>query len=54
MLNPRPAAPPKSDSRIGLANARERLRLLFGPLASVELDLGEPDRAAARVRIPWA
>lgn len=52
--NPRPAALGPSGGRIGLGNARERLRLLFGPLASIELDLNEPERATARVRIPWA
>jgi two-component system sensor histidine kinase AlgZ len=53
--NPRP---PRDDgrssgSRVGLANASERLRLLFGERAKLELDLSLPDRAAARIQIPW-
>ncbi|HEY8208233.1 MAG TPA: histidine kinase [Myxococcaceae bacterium] len=39
-------------SGIGLANARERLRLLFGERATLSLDPMEGDRATARVRIP--
>ncbi len=54
--NPRPARDDghSSGSRLGLANASERLRLLFGERASLELDLSRPDFAAARIQIPWA
>ncbi|OJT20365.1 hypothetical protein BO221_30520 [Archangium sp. Cb G35] len=53
--NPRPARDDgrHDGSRVGLANASERLRLLFGERAKLELDLSLPDRAAARVQIPW-
>ncbi|AKJ06501.1 histidine kinase [Archangium gephyra] len=53
--NPRPARDDgrSSGSRVGLANASERLRLLFGERAKLELDLSLPDRAAARIQIPW-
>ena len=37
---------------IGLSNAAERLRLLFGTRASLELDLSHADVAIARIRIP--
>jgi LytS/YehU family sensor histidine kinase len=37
---------------VGLKNASERLRLLFGATASLELDLSQPGRAAATVRLP--
>ncbi|HWL86070.1 MAG TPA: histidine kinase, partial [Polyangiaceae bacterium] len=39
-------------SGIGLSNARERLRLLLGADANIELDLSKPDCATARLRIP--
>jgi LytS/YehU family sensor histidine kinase len=53
--NPRPVRDDgrSSGSRVGLANASERLRLLFGERAKLELDLSLPDRAAARIQIPW-
>jgi LytS/YehU family sensor histidine kinase len=41
-----------SDSGVGLQNARERLRLLFGEKAAVDLDLSVAGRAVARVVIP--
>jgi two-component system sensor histidine kinase AlgZ len=51
--NPRPAAPVRSQSNgIGLRNAAERLRLLFGGAALLDLDLSRPDRALVRIRIP--
>jgi two-component sensor histidine kinase len=53
--NPRPSAPVRdleAGNGVGLANARERLRLLFGADASLELDLSEPDRATVTARIP--
>lgn len=37
---------------VGLRNACKRLQLLFGPLATLELDLSVPDRARAVARIP--
>jgi len=46
-----PASAPEGGG-IGLANARERLRLLFGERATLSLDPMEGDRATARVRIP--
>lgn len=53
--NPRPTRDDgrSSGSRLGLANASERLRLLFGERARLELDLSRPDFAAARIQIPW-
>jgi hypothetical protein len=37
---------------VGLRNARDRLKLLFGSSANLELDLSEPAAATARLRIP--
>ena len=51
--NPRPlesAAAPKSG--VGLRNASERLRLLFGERASLKVDLSVADHALAEVRLP--
>jgi hypothetical protein len=51
--NPRPATPSQSPSHgVGLRNAAERLRLLFGTAGGLDLDLSDPDRALARIRIP--
>lgn len=53
--HPRPSGPlePLADSNgIGLPNAAERLRLLFGEHARVELDLSEAGRARAHATIP--
>jgi LytS/YehU family sensor histidine kinase len=51
--NPRPASPSQSPSHgVGLRNAAERLRLLFGTGAVLDLDLSRADRALARIRIP--
>jgi two-component sensor histidine kinase len=51
--NPRPAAPaPAAREGVGLRNARDRLRLLFGARASLDLDLSKPAIAIARLRIP--
>lgn len=48
-----PAAAADLDSdNIGLHNSAERLRLLFGPGASLKLDVSQPGRAVARVWIP--
>ena len=37
---------------VGLANARTRLYLLFGPEASLDLTAPTPGRVQARVRLP--
>ena len=51
--NPRPpAALRPAHEGVGLRNARDRLRLLFGARASLELDLSKPAVATARLRIP--
>jgi hypothetical protein len=51
--NPRPTTPrPATTEGIGLRNAAERLRLLFGDRASLDIDLSDPAMAATRVRIP--
>lgn len=42
----------RSPGGIGIANARKRLHLLFGPEATLELDLSHPARALARVSLP--
>jgi two-component system sensor histidine kinase AlgZ len=53
--NPRPASPSQAPSPgLGLRNSAERLRLLFGSAAALDLDLSHPDRALARIRIPQA
>jgi hypothetical protein len=36
---------------LGLQSASERLRRLFGPQATLELDLSQQQRALARIRI---
>jgi hypothetical protein len=51
--NPRLAAPARlAHEGVGLRNAHDRLRLLFGERASLELDLSKPATATARLRIP--
>lgn len=51
--NPCPANPaPAAHQGIGLHNAEERLRLLFGPQATLHLDLSRPGWANARIFIP--
>ena len=51
--NPRPLAPSRpSHEGVGLRNAHDRLRLLYGARASLELDLSKPAIATARLRIP--
>jgi two-component system sensor histidine kinase AlgZ len=51
--NPRPPARVRtSQEGVGLQNARDRLRLLFGARASLELDLSQPSVATARLHIP--
>jgi hypothetical protein len=51
--NPRPPAPKRTAHEgVGLRNAHDRLRLLFGERASLELDLSMPGVATARLRVP--
>ena len=51
--NPRPVLPlQQSREGIGLHNAAERLRLLFGEHASIDVDLSQPALATIRIRIP--
>jgi len=51
--NPRPASPTRAmHESVGLRNARDRLRLLFGARASLDLDLSQPAVATARLRVP--
>jgi len=52
--NARPAAGirPGNGDGVGLHNAAERLRLLFGSRASFELDLSRADLATARICVP--
>lgn len=51
--NPRPVnGAARHGHGVGLRNATERLRLLFGPRASLRLDLAQPGRATAEVRLP--
>jgi LytS/YehU family sensor histidine kinase len=53
--NPRPANPPPREQRgSGLYNAAERLRLLFGSRATLDLDLSQSDLAIVRIRVPHA
>jgi LytS/YehU family sensor histidine kinase len=56
--NPRPASRVSSqvqDSEgIGLRNTAERLRLLFGADAHLDVDLSQPALATIRIRIPQA
>jgi hypothetical protein len=53
--NPRPTTPLQVPSHgIGLRNAAERLRLLFGHAARLDVDLSRPEVALARIRIPQA
>ena len=51
--NPRPATPGRTANEgVGLRNAAERLRLLFGAGAMLQLDLSHPGMATTRIRIP--
>lgn len=52
VVNSRPAALVRAAGGTGLRNSAERLRLIFGPRASISLDLSQPDSAVATVRIP--
>jgi Histidine kinase len=50
--NPRPPDARGRGEGMGLRNSEERLRLLFGPGASLDLDLSQPAVVATRIRIP--
>jgi hypothetical protein len=52
--NPRPVRAGTCDivRGVGLENSMTRLRFLFGPRASLALELSDPERAVARVRVP--
>ena len=51
--NPRPPAPiPAAGEGVGLRNARNRLSLLFGTRATLDLDLSKPTVATARLSVP--
>jgi LytS/YehU family sensor histidine kinase len=51
--NPRPAVDvTMSNEGVGLQNSCERLRLLFGTRARLQLDLSQPGVATAEVRLP--
>jgi sensor histidine kinase YesM len=53
VTNPRPAGVATSAPEgIGLKNAAERLRLLFGPAASLAVDLADAHQVTATVRLP--
>ncbi len=53
--NPRPVASLRSSHEgVGLRNAHDRLRLLYGDRAGLDLDLSKPGLATARLRIPFA
>jgi hypothetical protein len=49
---PRSSATAIDSDSIGLRNSKERLRMLFGPQASLNLDVTQADSAVARVCIP--
>jgi len=51
--NPRPQKPsPAGGEGVGLRNASQRLRLLFGDRARLDLDLSRPDQATAEAKLP--
>lgn len=51
--NPRPpAGTAAAGEGVGLRNAQDRLRLLFGTRATLELDLSKPAVATVRLRVP--
>ncbi len=53
VCNPRPDRPGAVPGHgLGLRNAAERLRLLFGEQAGIALDLGRPGLAVARAHLP--
>ena len=53
VVNPRPDdTTSKTSQGVGLRNATERLRLLFGSRASLRLDLSQAGQATAEIRLP--
>ena len=52
VANPRRSGSDRRGEGTGLRNSAERLRLLFGPRAAINLDLSHPDSATARIHIP--
>jgi hypothetical protein len=50
--NSRPPAPAPAGAGTGLHNSAERLRLLYGAVAHIGLDLSQPQVAVASVRLP--
>lgn len=53
VVNPRPTRPTSvRPEGLGLRNAAERLRLLFGTRASLQVDFSDPALALARLTIP--
>jgi LytS/YehU family sensor histidine kinase len=51
--NPRPPATTgEAAEGIGLKNAAERLKLLFGARGTLDLDLHDPHLAVVRIRVP--
>jgi LytS/YehU family sensor histidine kinase len=53
VINPRPAdTATLTHEGVGLRNASERLRLLFGARASLRLDLSRAGQATAEIRLP--
>jgi hypothetical protein len=53
VVNPRPSgAPATGDAGVGLRNASQRLRLMFGGRADLRLDLSKPGAATAEARLP--
>jgi LytS/YehU family sensor histidine kinase len=53
VVNPRPEkGPPNAAEGVGLRNASQRLRLLFGARGNLRLDLSRPGQATAEVRQP--
>jgi sensor histidine kinase YesM len=46
------AAPIRHGSGVGLATTRERLQVLYGPAAGVELSPASPQGAVARLTLP--
>ncbi|MCC3160767.1 histidine kinase [Hymenobacter sp. 15J16-1T3B] len=51
-LSPDTAAPRPDGTGTGLRNVRERLRLLFGPQATLHLEQADADTVRATVRLP--
>jgi signal transduction histidine kinase len=52
VVNSRRPGTAKQGEGTGLRNSAEQLRLIFGPRASISLDLSQPDAAAARIHLP--